>query len=150
VKRQYNGKPIDATEQYVSESPYHNDGETLYATTKAGEVTTDFSRKDTTELQEKILSRAAKNPKSSLRKIADATDTHWVYVMEVLKDNNVERYSRSDISSLSSNGKRIVEFLANQPEMKYEEIADTVGVSTCYVSKIANANDDLVSALKTE
>jgi len=148
MKRDYKGKPIDGTYQHITESPYENDGETVYATTQAGDINTEFESEEGTFLQRRIRNEAAKNPEASLREIAETVGSHWVYVSEVLLENNVSRYKRGEIESLSDNAQAIVQLKALNADATHKEVAELVDVSVCYVSKVTNANKHLINQLR--
>ena len=145
-ERKYSGKPLDATYQHISEK----DGETVDATpVDSGELKTELGGK--TPLAEKIIDYAMKNPNADTREIANQVGCSHVYVWRLVnRQSDTERYAKKSIDELSQKAAKIVYIRAADENKSQKQIAEQIGVSGAYVSKVIQSNQHLIEQAKDE
>lgn len=138
--REYKGEPIDGTVQHLSDVEVPGDS------SAQGNVKTEISAE--TELQEKIHELKMLNPNSSLRDIANELDCSFVYVKSTL-DGDVggkySRYRKESWEDYTDTEKKIIKYHKSNMFGTKREVADKIGVSLAYVTKVTKANSHLFS-----
>jgi len=153
VKRTYNGEPIDATEQYLSESPYHQheDGETVGSTDgDAGKIETQMGGSDDTEKQKRIKEYAVLHPDATHWDIAEETNSDRSYVSHILNGRCRNDREKSGISELTETQSKILFMVASDADLTNVEIADQIGVNDSYVSTLRADNQELIEKIREE
>ena len=148
MTRSYNGDPIDGTEQYITERPYKGPGETVGGSDPDARGTDTTSFGEGSELAERIHTEHILNPSLSASDIADRVGCHRTTAWRVINRN--DSYKKDDFDDLSENASRVVWIRAADETKTQRAIADQVGVSEGYVSRILSHNQALVEQARAE
>ena len=148
MTRSYNDDPIDGTEQYISERPYKGSGETVGGSDPDARGTDTISFGGKSELEERIHAEHILNPSLSASDIADRVGCHRTTAWRVI--NRANSYEKPDFDDLTENASRVVWIRAADETKTQCAIADQVGVSEGYVSRILSHNQALVEQARAE
>lgn len=151
MTRDYDGDPIDMTEQYITERPFKGPGETVSATDPDATGSDSTSFGGASDLQEEILKEHVLNPNLTPPEIADRVGCCRTTAWQVInRQSDMDRYRGDDFSDLSDNASRVIWIRAADPEKTQRDIASQVGISEGYVSRILSNNPELVDRARDE
>lgn len=146
AQHSYDGPALDMSWQHIQERP----GKTVEATPDTQDAVTTTVDAGT-ELASEIVETAMRNPNAPVREIAARVGCDPSYAWRVMtRQSDVQRYRKDQWDDLSDRASKIVWIRATSPDRSQRSIAEQVGVSEAYVSKIIRSNDHLVDQARDE